>query len=371
MKNKVTIILFTIFALTTLQAQENKLNLIVGTYTKSCESKGIYVYEFDSKTGDFSLKSNTENIFNPSYLTVSGDNKFVYSVSENDKKTKINAFGFNSKSGKLEFLNEQDPKGLNSCYIINDKKNVITANYSSGSISVLGKNNDGSISELKQVVQHTGKGINANRQEAPHAHMVSFSPDKKYVLANDLGTDKVYVYQYNPNSATEVLKIKSSMDVKPGSGPRHLTFSKDGKYVYLLQELNGTITSFSYANGILKKVSETTLVASDFKGDIGAADIHISPDGKFLYATNRGTANDISAFKILKNGKLEFVQRISTLGKGPRNFTIDPTGNFLLVGHQYTNDIVIFKRDKKTGSLTDTGKKIELCSPVCLVFTKI
>jgi 6-phosphogluconolactonase len=122
---------------------------------------------------------------------------------------------------------------------------------------------------------------------------------------------------------------------------------------------------------MLKKVSETTVVASDFKGDIGAADIHISPDGKFLYATNRGTANDISAFKILKKGKLEFVQRTSTLGKGPRNFTIDPTGNFLLVGHQYTNDIVIFKRDKKTGSLTATGKKIELCSPVCLVFTKI
>ena len=370
MKKTVSILL-SVFALATLQAQENKLNLVVGTYTKSCESKGIYVYEFDSKTGDFSLKSNTENIFNPSYLTISSDNKFVYSVSENDKKTKINAFGFNSKSGKLEFLNSQDPKGLNACYIINDDKNVITANYSSGNVSVLCKNNDGSIGELKQVVQHTGRSINANRQEAPHAHMVYFSPDKKYVLANDLGTDKVYVYQYNPNSATEVLKLKSSFEVKPGSGPRHLTFSKDGKYVYLLQELDGTITLFRYTDGILKKVSETTVVASDFKGDIGAADIHVSPDGKFLYATNRGTANDISTFKILEKGKLEFVQRTSTLGKGPRNFTIDPTGNFLLVGHQYTNDIVIFKRDKKSGMLVDTGKKIELCSPVCLVFTKI
>jgi 6-phosphogluconolactonase len=368
---KLFTILLSIFALTTIQAQKNKLNLIVGTYTNSCESKGIYVYEFDSKTGDFSLKNNTENIFNPSYLTISSDNKFVYSVSENDKKTKINAFGFNSKSGNLDFLNSQDPKGLNSCYIINDEKNVITANYSSGNISVLGKNIDGSIGELKQVVQHTGKGINTRRQEAPHAHMVYFSPDKKYVLANDLGTDKVYVYQYNPNGGNEILKLKSRMDVKSGSGPRHLIFSKNGKYVYLLQELDGTITSFSYADGILHKVSETTVVAPDFKGDIGAADIHISPDGKFLYATNRGTANDISAFKISRNGKLKFVQRTSTLGKGPRNFTIDPTGNFLLVGHQYTNDIVIFKRNEKTGSLTDTGKKIELCSPVCLVFTKI
>jgi 6-phosphogluconolactonase len=367
---KIVAILLSIFALITLQAQESKLNLIVGTYTKSCESKGIYVYEFDSETGNFSLKNNTENIINPSYLTVSSDNKFVYSVSENDKKSSVSAFGFDSKSGKLDFINYQNPNGLNPCYIINDEKNIITANYSSGNISVLGKNYDGSIGEVKQVVQHTGKSINAKRQEAPHAHMVSFSPDKRYVLANDLGTDKVYLYQYNPNGGAEILKLKNSVDVKPGSGPRHLIFSKDGKYVYVLQELDGTVTSFSYADGILKKVSETTVVAPDFKGDIGAADIHISPDGKFLYATNRGTANDISAFKILKNGKLEFVQRTSTLGKGPRNFSIDPTGNFLLVGHQYTNDIVIFKRDKKSGSLTTTGKKIELCSPVCLVFTK-
>lgn len=354
-----------------MQAQQNKFNLVVGTYTKSCESKGIYVYQFNSKTGDFSLKSNTENIINPSYLTVSSDNKFVYSVSENDKKSSVSTFNFNSKTGKLDFLNYQNPNGLNPCYIINDDKNVITANYSSGNISILGIKVDGSIGEVKQVVQHNGKSINTKRQEAPHAHIVYFSPDKKYVLANDLGTDKVYVYQYNPNSTTEILNLKSSIDVKPGSGPRHLIFSKNGKYVYVLQELDGTITSFSYADGILAKVSETTMVATNFKGDIGAADIHISPDGKFLYATNRGTANDISTFKILKNGELEFVQRTSTLGKGPRNFNIDPTGNYLLVGNQYTNDIVIFRRDKKSGILTDTGKKIELCSPVCIVFTKI
>lgn len=364
-------VFLSVFALATIQAQKSKFNLVVGTYTKSCESKGIYIYEFDSKTGDFKLKNNTENILNPSYLTVSNDNKFVYSVSENDKKSSVCAFGFNSKSGKLDFMNDQNPNGLNPCFIINDDKNVITANYSSGNVSVLGKNNDGSIGEVKQVVQHVGKSINANRQEAPHAHMVCFSPDKKYVLANDLGTDKVYVYQYNPNSAAEVLQLKSSFEVKPGSGPRHLIFSKDGKYVYLLQELDGTVTSFSYADGMLKKLEETTVVSSYFKGDIGAADIHVSPDGKYLYATNRGTANDISVFKMLKNGKLEFVQRTSTLGKGPRNFTIDPTGNFLLVGHQYTNDIVIFKRDKKSGMLTNTGKRIALCSPVCLVFTKI
>lgn len=363
--------LLSVFTLFLLQAQENKFNLVVGTYTRTCDSKGIYVYEFDSNTADFNFKSSTENVLNPSYLSISNDNQFVYSISEKDKKSAVSSFKFNSKSGKLDLLNTQETKGQGPCYIISDEKNVITANYGAGNISVLGKNSDGSIAEVKQIVQHTGKSINPKRQDAPHAHIVYFSPDHKYVLANDLGTDKVYVYQYNPNAATEVLKLKSSIDVKPGSGPRHLIFSKDGKYLFVLQELDGTVTSFSYSKGMLKKVSETTVVANDFVGDIGAADIHISPDGKFLYATNRGTANEISVFKVLKEGKLELVQRTSTLGKTPRNFTIDPTGNFLLVGHQNSNDIVIFKRDIATGMLTDTGKKIALCSPVCLVFTKI
>ncbi len=183
---KINSILLSVFALAIIQAQENKFNLIVGTYTKPCDSKGIYVYEFDSNTGNFSLKINTENIFNPSYLSVSKDNKFVYSVNENDNKSSVSAFGFESKSGKLNFINYQNPNGLNPCYIINDDKNVVTANYSSGTISVLGIKSDGSIGDVKQVVQHVGKSINSERQEAPHAHMVCFSPDKKYVLANDL-----------------------------------------------------------------------------------------------------------------------------------------------------------------------------------------
>ena len=359
-----------IFALATIQAQKNKHNLIIGTYTNSCESKGIYVYDFDSNTGNFNFKNATANVVNPSYLTVSKDNNYVYSVNENGAESTVSSFGYNPSSGKLNFINKQSSKGTDPCYIINDDKNVIVANYSGGNISVFGKNNDGSISEAKQVIQHYGKGTNAKRQEGPHVHMVHFSPDKKFVLSNDLGNDKVYSYRYNPNSTNEILKIKDSISVKSGSGPRHLTFSKDGRFVYLLQELDGALTVFSYSNGILKKIDETTILAKDFKGTFSSADIHISPDGNFLYATNRGEANTISIFKILKNGKLVSKGQTSTLGKGPRNFGIDPSGKFILVAHQYTNDVVIFKRNITTGSLTDTGKRINLCSPVCLVFTK-
>ncbi|RDI52446.1 lactonase family protein [Flavobacterium glaciei] len=368
MKNPFAVVLL-VFIFTSVQAQKNKFNLLIGTYTQSCDSKGIYVYEFDSKTGDFSFKNATEKVINPSYLTVSKDNNFVYSVNEFGAESSVSSFSYNPVSGKLDLINKQNSKGADPCYIINDDKNVIVANYSGGNISVFGKNDDGSLAEAKQVIQHYGKGINAQRQEAPHVHMVHFSPDKKFVLSNDLGNDKVYSYSYNPNVYSAVLELKDSISVKSGSGPRHLTFSKNGKFVYLLQELDGALTVFSYSNGTLTKIDETTILAKDFKGTFSSADIHISPDGKFLYASNRGEANNITIFKILNNGKLVLKGQTSTLGKGPRNFAIDPTGNFLLIAHQYTNDVVIFKRSKKTGLLTDTGKKIPLCSPVCLVFT--
>ena len=367
---KLFVVLLLIFIFTSVQAQKNKFNLLVGTYTQSCDSKGIYVYNFNSKTGDFSFKNATEKVINPSYLTVSKDNKFVYSVNEFGTESTVSSFSYSPESGKLDLINKQDSKGANPCYIINDTKNVIVANYSGGNISVFGKNNDGSLAEAKQIIQHYGNGINKQRQEKPHVHMVHFSPDKKFVLSNDLGNDKIYSYAYDANAKSTVLELKDSTSVKAGSGPRHLTFSKDGKFVYLLQELDGALTVFSYSNGILKKIDETTILAKDFKGTFSSADIHISPDGKFLYTSNRGEANNITFFKILKNGKLVLKGQTSTLGKGPRNFVIDPTGNFLLVAHQYTNDIVIFKRNKTTGAIVDTGKKIMLCSPVCLVFTK-
>jgi 6-phosphogluconolactonase len=362
---------FSTLAFSALQAQ-SKFNLLVGTYTNTCKSDGIYVYEFDAKTADLKLKASSENVVSPSYLSVSVDNKFVYAVNENADQSAVSAFGYDAVSGKLHFLNKNKALGADPCHLINDDKNVIIANYSGGNIAVFKKKTDGSISEAQQLIQHEGKGPNVARQEKAHVHMVAFSPDKKFVLSNDLGLDKVFVYRYNPNSKNEVLTLKEAVAVKSGSGPRHLTFSKDGKFVYLIQELDATLTTFSFdKNGSLKVIAETSILPKDFVGATGSAAIKISPDGKFLYVSDRGDANTIAVFKIGKEGRITQVEQISTLGKGPRDFAIDPTGNYLLVGHQYTNDIVIFKRDKITGKLVDTGKKVELCSPVGLLFTKI
>jgi 6-phosphogluconolactonase len=247
---------------------------------------------------------------------------------------------------------------------------VISANYTGGSITVFGREANGALTLAKQHIQHTGSSINKKRQATAHVHMVMFSPDKKYVVVNDLGEDKVYFYTYNKEAKDSVLVVKSSVDVKPGSGPRHIVFSANGKFAYLIKEMTGEITVFSYHDGSLKNIQEATMVAKDFKGETGGSHIQLSADGKFLYASNRGTANTITTFAVGKDGKLTSKGNISSGGTGPRAFTIDPTGNWLLAGHQSSNDIVIFKRNKVTGMLTPTGKKIALGAPVWFVFVE-
>lgn len=353
-----------------LQVNAQHYNLLIGTYTNKGNSEGIYVYDFNSTTGETKLKSIAKNVVNPSYLAISKDRKFVYSVNEDGKNSAVSAFNFNSKSGNLSFLNKKPAEGADPCYLTVDDHHVILANYSGGSISVFGRHADGSLSQIKQIVQHTGKSIDPKRQASAHVHQVQFTPDKKYLLVNDLGEDQIYLYTYQPLSTDKVLTLKSVIKTNAGTGPRHLTFSPNGKFAYLTHEFNGSITAFSYTNGDLKKIQEVETRAKDFSGKIDGADIHVSPDGRFLYQSNRGDANTMSTFAILPTGTLKWVETLSTLGKGPRNFSIDPSGNFLLVAHQYTNDIVVFNRDKSTGKLSDSGKRIHVGIPVCLVFSK-
>jgi 6-phosphogluconolactonase len=355
-----------------VQAQKANYNLLIGTYTNSGKSEGIYTYNFNTYSGVTRLKSITKDVSNPSFLAVSPDRRSVYSVNESGKESAVSAFSFDPVAGKLQFLNKQESHGADPCYVTADNKNVIIANYSGGSIAVFGRNADGSLTAAKQVIQHTGKGIDPKkRQESAHVHMVQFTPDKKFLICNDLGEDMIYIYNYTPLAKTQVLSLKTALKTNAGTGPRHLTFSPNGKFAYLTHEFNGKITAFSYANGNLNLIQEIGTTEKDFKGRIDAADIHVSPDGKFLYQSNRGDANTISVFSIYPTGKLAFVSRVSTLGKGPRNFAIDPTGKYLLVAHQNTDDVVIFNRNKITGALTDSGKRISVGAPVCLVFSSI
>ncbi len=366
MKRTINLLLLIAF-LQTLSVQGQNYHLLIGTYTAPGKSQGIYSYDINMKNAVFNQKSVTNGVANPSFLAVTPDKKFVYSVSESGDGSSANAFQFDDKTGKLTFLNTCLTKGADPCYIATTPKHVFTANYTGGSISVFGRKADGSLTEALQVIQHTGKSVNAERQGEPHVHQVIVSPDQKYVVVNDLGTDKVTVYTYNPMANTDILVPFDTLTVKLGSGPRHVTFSKDGKKLYLVHEIDGTVSVLGMKNGKLKLIQETTLVRKT--GIVtGAAEILLSPDGNFLYATNRGTANDITCFSVAKDGKLTFKQQVSTGGDVPRNFAITPDGQYVFVGHQKTDNIVIFKRNILTGKLTDTGKRIQVGAPVCLIF---
>lgn len=347
-------------------------NLVIGTYTNPGKSEGIYVYRFNVNTGEYTYKSKAA-IHNPSFLTVSRNKNFVYAVSEagNGNGT-VSAYKFNSASGELAFLNKESSGGDDPCYISIDDNNkyVFVGNYSGGNVAAISVKDDGSLNSDLQVVQHQGNSINASRQEKPHVHASVLSPDNRYLFTPDLGTDKVNIYHVNLTNTSQPLSPVAIPfnAVQPGSGPRHITFHPNGQSAYLVQELNGMVTFYKYKEGRLKAKQSITMLSDAFKGKVGAADIHVSPDGKFLYATNRGDANELVIYSINKKGKLKFAGRQSTLGETPRNFSIDPTGNYLLVANQTTDDIIIFKRNHQTGLLTPTGKKIEVSSPVCLQF---
>lgn len=355
-------------------SKSKKYNLLIGTYTSKDPDNGIHVYSFNNQTGEFSFRSKAVGVKNPSYLAVSKDSKNVYSVSETDGKGSINAYAFNRDSGELSFINSASAGGNGPCYVSvdNKKKLVFAGNYGGGSVSAIRLNEDGSLRSDIQTIQHEGSSVNTSRQDKPHVHASVLSPDNQYLFVPDLGTDKVNVYRIEASQSKPLTPAAQPFaSVKPGTGPRHFTFHPNGKYAYLILEMDGSIDVFDYKDGKLTPKQSITMLADGFKGSVGAADIHVSPDGKFLYGSNRGDANEIVIYAIDKNGKLTYTSRQSVLGKTPRNFVIDPSGNFLLAANQNTDEIIVFKRDQKTGLLTDTGKKISVSMPVCLKFVSM
>lgn len=352
-------------------SDETSLYLLVGTYTTG-ESEGIYVYQFDTVSG-FSKYKSVVKVTNPSYLTINKEGTHVYSVSETgDAKAAANAFVFDKKDGTLKLLNSQLTGGADPCYIELDKtgKHVVTANYSGGSITAFDINGDGTLTTATQLIRFTGKGADAERQKAPHLHCVRYSPDGKYLFADDLGTDKIHKFGINESNEGNYLKVgtPAAFDVAPGSGPRHLDFHPNGKYAYLINELSGAVIAFNYdANA--GNLTQIQTIQADTLGAKGSADIHVSPDGKFLYASNRLKGDGIAIFSINQaDGKLTKVGYQET-GVHPRNFVITPNGKFLLVASRDNDVIQIFLIDRVTGLLENTYKDIELDMPVCLKFT--
>ncbi|MFT3936649.1 MAG: lactonase family protein [Chitinophagaceae bacterium] len=365
---KVLFILFCIVCCT-LHAQTNHTLLFVGTYTDSKPDKGIYVFSQDEASGKLQLLATGADITNPSYLNISPNGKYLYACT--DTKTllpgSVSAFAIDSNSGSIRFINKVSSIGANPVYVAVDKSNkyIVTGNYTGGSVAVFSANDDGAINPAIQSIQFYDSSINKERQEKSHIHSTIFSPDYNFLYLPDLGADKIRAFAFN-TKGDSVLQIKNELTVKtkPGTGPRHMVFHPSKKFAYCIEEMGGRVAVYNFNKGKLGLV-QTIASNQTKKEEYSSADIHISPDGLFLYASNR-LENTISIFSIAASGQLKLLGHQSTLGEVPRNFTIDPSGSFLLVANQSSNNIVVFKRDIKTGLLKATGMQVTVPAPSCL-----
>ena len=343
----------------------DELTMIVGTYTFA-GSEGIYTYKFDQNSGEVKPLE-VIKIDNPSYLTLSANQQMMYVVSEkSDESAAVSAFKFDKKNGTAELINTQPTYGEDPCYVATNGKIVTTANYSGGSMSVFPLRYDGSLEPVDTIFCGNIGGPDMSRQNTPHVHCTAFSPDGKRLLATDFSADRILQFDVEADPTKPHL-LMDTTPINKDSGPRHITFSQDGKFVYIIAELSEAVTVCSYQEG---KMQVIQTIETHQQADRHAADIHLSPDGKFLYASVRNIEDGLAIFEVnQQTGMLKKVGYQPT-GKHPRNFNITPNGKYVLVADMNDSKIEIFERNKQTGLLTDTGKTINLSMPVCIVFAK-
>ena len=350
--------------------------VFVGTYTehKGSESQGIYVYRMDPSSGELSLERTVEGIPNPSYLDLRGN--FLYAVNElqvfaGEKGGGVSALPIDSDTPAV--LNQQPSHGTDPCHISVEQTGrfALVANYSSGSAAMFPIQADGQLGPATDIVQHTGSSVHPERQAGPHAHCILPDPSNHFAIVVDLGLDKFLVYEMDLERGS--LNKHAEVDVQAGAGPRHLTFHPNGKLAYLVNELNATLIGYRYdaETGSFEELQTVPALPDDFTGENLCAAIKISPDGKFIYASNRGH-DSIVCFQIDENtGLLTYRSHISTGEREPRDFAIDPSGHFLLAANQKSHTIITFKIDAESGNLTRTGHAVEISMPVCLKFVPL
>jgi 6-phosphogluconolactonase len=348
----------------------------IGTYT-GVKSKGIYVSTLNAKTGALTPPLLAAEVTSPSFLAIHPNNKVLYAANEVGRfqgkpSGAVTAYSIDSTSGKLTMLNQQPSGGGGPCHVATDAegKVALVANYGGGSIASYPLRADGSLGETATFIQHKGSSVNARRQEAPHAHCIGVDPGNKFVFAADLGLDKVLIYQLDTQKGTLTENDPAFASVAPGAGPRHFAFTPDARYFYVINEMDLTLTAFSFnrSSGALKEIHSVSTVPGERDPKHSTAEIEVHPSGKFVYGSNRGH-DSIAVFAIDdQTGKLTLVEHEPTKGKTPRNFGIDPTGAWLLAANQGSDSLWAFRIDSKTGRLTPTENSIEVGAPVCVKF---
>ncbi|MCF6286467.1 MAG: lactonase family protein [Candidatus Hydrogenedentes bacterium] len=357
--------------LTALAANAETWNVYVGTYT-SGESEGIYRFAFDDESGEASPAELAVATDNPSFLAGHPSQPVVYATARLGDNHAVSAFQIDKASGKLVPLNHQPAGGRGPCHVAvtTDGKFAAVANYGDGTVSVYPVAAGGTLGEACAFFQHTGTGADPKRQTAPHAHSVNFDATGQYLVVADLGIDKLMIYKRD--GGTFVPNDPPFASVPPGGGPRHFAFHPSGNYAYAVNEMGNTVTAFTWnvKTGTLMPIHTVTTLPEGYADVTHTADIEVHPSGKFVYASNRGH-DSIAVFSVDQTtGKLTPKGQTKSGGVRPRNFSQSPNGKFLLAAHQDTHDIFVFAIDQQTGALTPTGAKVEVSTPVCLVFAK-
>lgn len=349
----------------TVSKPDETTSFYVGTSTQK-DAKGIYKYQI-SKKGELQRIGLVAETTNPSFITKSKDGKTLFSVEE----TYTNGTGF-IKSFKIEedtlhLISREKSGGTGPCFVaVNDDNYVVTANYGGGSVGLLKTDKSGELSKLLSVQQHIGKGT-TKRQEGPHAHSAWFHPTKKEVISIDLGTNKLLFSTIDTEKNELIATKQAYLEMADGAGPRHLTFHPNNKWIYVINELNNTVSLVKEKEDNYFVDSSVSTLPKEFTAFSKAADIHITKDGKFLYASNRGHESIVIYAVNSENGRLTTIGYEPVLGKSPRNFSLSPDEQFLLVANQDSNNIVSFKRDATTGKLTFISE-VAAPTPVCILF---
>ncbi len=349
----------------------------IGTYTSGkSRSEGIYIYKLNLDSGALVPYRTIKNVVEPSYLAIDKSKKYLYAVNETveyegKKSGAVSAFAIDRKTGDLTFLNKQASLGGAPCFVTvsENSKFVLVANYVGGNVAVFPIEANGKLGAAIDTKQNSGTGPNKERQEAAHAHSINLDKNNKFAVACDLGVDKVFVYGYDDKTG----KLKPNAEqaffqTKAGAGPRHFAFHQNGKHAFVINELDSTVTAleFDAKRGTLKEIQTVSTLPANWSGSNTCADIHVSPNGNFLYGSNRGH-DSIVSYKIdAQNGKLDLIEHVSTQGKTPRNFVIEPGGRFLLAANQNSDSIVVFRVDEKSGKLIPAGTPVTVPTPVCL-----
>jgi 6-phosphogluconolactonase len=353
--------------------QDKTFMVYVGTYAKG-DADNLYGYRLNALTGELSLAFSVKGVPNASFLALDAQRRYLYAVNETGefqgaKSGAVSAYAIDPKTGSLTFLNQHPSLGGYPCYIALAKagKVLLLANYMGGNVVLFPVQANGALGAAADMVQHTGSSVHKN-QASPHAHCFLPDPENRFLLAVDLGIDKILKYQLAADAGKLIPFEEPAFTAKPGAGPRLLTFHPNNRYAYLICELDASMYALAYqaGQGAFQELQRIATVPSDYTGKNACAHVQVSPDGKFLYGSNRGH-NSIVVYAIdSRTGKLTLVQHVDTQGDFPRNFVIVPTGNILLAANQKSNSIVSFHVDKRTGKLTPTGHKTEVPSPIYL-----